>query len=85
MFTIDTMATNATYLENIPVMPPPPGKYSDFDAPAEHATFTWVVLLLTTTIVFLAVAVRFYVKIFITKQKISWDDCMQFRPIDLSR
>jgi hypothetical protein len=68
------MAMNATLLADRPIVLPPPGKHSDFDAPAEHATALWVVAILTTTIAFLAVTVRFYAKTFVTKQKLSWDD-----------
>jgi hypothetical protein len=65
---------NATLLADVPLLAPPPGQVSDFAARAKNATGLWVVSILTTSIAFLAVAVRFYVKLFVNKQKISWDD-----------
>ena len=65
---------NATLLADMPLLAPPPGKVSDFAARAENATTLWVVSILTTSLALLAVAVRFYVKLFINRQKISWDD-----------
>ncbi len=59
---------------NMPLMAPPAGQQSNFDAPAHDATTVWVITLITISMAFLAVTMRFLVKLFVSKQKLSWDD-----------
>lgn len=65
---------NASFLADLPLLPPPPGQQSDFEAPAEDATVLWVVAILTTFLALLVVLVRFCAKLIVSKQKLSWDD-----------
>lgn len=59
---------------NVPIAPPPLGRHSDFEAPAQGAKTFWVLILLSVTIAFVAVTIRLYVKRFVARQRFSWDD-----------
>jgi hypothetical protein len=71
---MDLAHIDPAVLAQLPLVTPPPGHHSDFDAPAPDLNVLWVLPILTIVFAFLAVAVRIHTKLLIAKQKFSWDD-----------
>lgn len=70
-------------LANLSALPPPANQKSDFDAPAPGAEVIRVLYILTTSIALVAVAIRLYVRRFVCRQRIYWDDGMCYVMNDL--
>ncbi|KAF2875751.1 hypothetical protein BDV95DRAFT_562494 [Massariosphaeria phaeospora] len=61
-------------MDQMSLASPPAGQKSDFDADAPDRTLLWVLGIVSTTIPFVAIGIRLYVKRCLWKQRISWDD-----------
>jgi hypothetical protein len=61
-------------IANIPAGPPPPGVVSNFDNPKTYGSGVVIVALIFTAIAVTSVALRFYVRKFLSRQKLWWDD-----------
>ncbi|KAF2702970.1 hypothetical protein K504DRAFT_495844 [Pleomassaria siparia CBS 279.74] len=61
-------------LANLPIAAPPDGQKSDFDSSAPYAKTVWILFILFLIPTFIVVIVRLYVKRYISKQRIAWDD-----------
>lgn len=59
---------------NMPLASPPKGKVPDFDSPASAAHIAWALDTTSLVLCLMTVAIRLYVKRFVSKQKLTWDD-----------